>query len=63
MTLHSKFTKKDIKTRLAHNAFDGAHIECLQYGLEHGLHKKDGWSWKYLLLDGVVEDTPAAKRE
>jgi hypothetical protein len=39
------------------------YVECLQHGLAHGLHKKEGWLWKCLLLDDVIQDTQAAKRE
>jgi hypothetical protein len=38
-------------------------IECLQYGVSQGLHKKFGWLWKALMVDGIVPDTLAALRE
>jgi hypothetical protein len=39
------------------------HVECLQYGVAHGFHKKEGWLWKKLLVDGIVPNTQAALRE
>jgi hypothetical protein len=39
------------------------HIQFLQHGLEHGLHKREGWLWKALLVDGIVPDTREALRE
>ncbi len=38
-------------------------VECLQYGLAQGLHKKEGLLWKALKVDGIVPDTLAALRE
>ena len=38
-------------------------IEGLQYGLSQGLHKKEGWLWKFLKADGIVQDTMEARRE
>jgi hypothetical protein len=38
-------------------------IEGLQYGLSQGLHKKEGWLWKCLKADGIVQDTMEALRE
>jgi hypothetical protein len=38
-------------------------IQCLQYGLSQGLHKKDGWwLWKILHAEGIIPDTQAALR-
>ncbi len=38
-------------------------IQCLlQYGLSHGLHKKEGWLWQILLAEGIVPDSQAALR-
>ncbi len=31
-------------------------VELLQYGLDEGLHKKEGWLWRRLIIEGVVED-------
>jgi hypothetical protein len=38
-------------------------IENFQYGLENKLHKKEGWLWHRLVLEGVVSDTQETKRE
>jgi hypothetical protein len=35
-------------------------IELLQYGLDEGLHKKEGWLWRRLIVEGVVEDSKEA---
>jgi hypothetical protein len=37
-------------------------IELLQYGIDEGLHKKEGWLWRRLILEGVVEDCKEAQR-
>jgi hypothetical protein len=37
-------------------------IELLQYGLDEGLHKKEGWLWRRLVLEGVVEDSKESLR-
>ncbi len=37
-------------------------IELLQYGLDKGLHKKEGWLWRRLVLEGVVEDSKESLR-
>jgi hypothetical protein len=37
-------------------------IELLQYGLDEGLHKKEGWLWRRLILEDVVEDFKEALR-
>ena len=37
-------------------------IELLQYGIDEGLHKKEGWLWRRLIDEGVVEDTKEALR-
>ncbi len=34
-------------------------IELLQ---DEGLHKKEGWLWRRLILEGVVEDCKEAQR-
>jgi hypothetical protein len=39
------------------------HVECLQYGLAQGLHKREEWLWKILLADSVVPNTQATLRE
>jgi hypothetical protein len=39
------------------------HVECLQYGLAQGLHKREGWLWKVLVADGVMPNTQGALRE
>ncbi len=38
-------------------------IQCLQYGLGQGLHKREGWFWKILKTEEVVPDTQAALRQ
>jgi hypothetical protein len=38
-------------------------IENFQYGLKHKLHRKEGWLWQRLVLEGVISDTVEAKRE
>ena len=37
-------------------------IELLQHGLDEGYHKTEGWLWRRLVLNGVVEDSKDAKR-
>jgi hypothetical protein len=37
-------------------------IELLQYGLDEGLHKKEGWLWRRLVMEGVVEDSKESLR-
>ncbi len=37
-------------------------IELQQYGLDGGLHKKEGWLWRRLIMEGVVEDSKDALR-
>ncbi len=37
-------------------------IQCLQYGLHLGLHKKEGWLWRTLIAEGIVQNTQAALR-
>ncbi len=37
-------------------------IELLQYGLDEGFHKKEGWLWRRLTGEGVVEDCKEAQR-
>ncbi len=38
-------------------------IELLQYGLDEGLHKKEGWLWRRLIHEGVVEQQRSATCE
>jgi hypothetical protein len=38
-------------------------IENFQYGLEHNLHKVEGWLWHRLVEEGVVSDTQQNLRE
>ena len=38
-------------------------IENFQYGLKHKLHRKEGWLWQRLVLEGVISDTVEAKRD
>ena len=38
-------------------------IENFQYGLEHNLHKVEGWLWHRLVEEGVVSDTQENLRE
>ena len=37
-------------------------IELLQYGLDQGLHKKEGWLWRRLVEEGVLEDSKEGQR-
>jgi hypothetical protein len=37
-------------------------IQCLQYGLSQGLHKKEAWLWKILKAEGIIPDSQAALR-
>jgi hypothetical protein len=37
-------------------------IELLQFGLDEGLHKKEGWLWRRLIDEGVMEDCKEALR-
>jgi hypothetical protein len=38
-------------------------IENFQYGLEHKLHKTEGWLWQRLVQEGLVSDTQESLRE
>jgi hypothetical protein len=38
-------------------------IQSLQYGVSQGLHKKEGWLWNILKVDGIVPDTQIVLRE
>jgi hypothetical protein len=37
-------------------------VELLQYGLDEGLHRKEGWLWRRLIMAGVVADSKEAQR-
>jgi hypothetical protein len=38
-------------------------IENFKYGLENKLHKKEGWLWDRLIMEGLVKDSQEALRE
>ncbi len=38
-------------------------IENFKYGLENSLHKKEGWLWDRLIMEGLVSDSQEALRE
>jgi hypothetical protein len=37
-------------------------IELLQYGLDQGLHKREGWLWRRLVEEGVLEESKEGQR-
>ncbi len=37
-------------------------IELLQYGLDQGLYKKEGWLWRRLVEEGVLEELKEGQR-
>ncbi len=39
------------------------HMECLQYGVAQGLHKKEGWLWDCLCCKQATNKEKKAQRE